>query len=97
MPLCRRGELADLWRKQGLDNVQEASLAVVLHFASFDDYWAPFLLGQGPAGVYVANLSKDRQAELERRLRKHLLGDGPDHAIDMQGGVWAVKGTVPQR
>ncbi len=77
--------------------MQEASLTVALHFASIDDCWAPFLLGQGPAGACVARLSKDRQAALERRLRKRLLGDGPDHAIDMQGRAWAVKGTVPQR
>lgn len=97
MPLCKSGELTALWKQQGLENVKEAPLTVVLHFASFDDYWAPFLLGQGPAGAYVARLPKDRQQALEQRLRKRLLGDGPDHPIDMQARVWAVKGTVPKR
>ncbi len=97
MPLCRQGELAALWRQAGLQDVQEAPLDVVLHFASFDDYWAPFLLGQGPAGVYVASLPKPRQAALEQRLRARLLGGGPDRPIELKARVWAVKGTVPRR
>jgi len=96
MPLCARGALAALWRREGLENVQEAPLTVTLHFASFDDYWAPFLLGQGPAGAYVASLPLDRQRALEQRLRTRLFGDGPDHPIDMHARAWAVKGTVPQ-
>lgn len=96
MPLCRRGELAALFAQVGLKNVEEVPLTVALHFASFDDYWAPFLLGQGPAGAYVAKLPKDRQAELAERLRRRLLGTATDHPIDMQVRAWAVKGTVPQ-
>ena len=95
MPLCRSGELATLWRQQGLANVQEMPLTVALHFASFDDYWAPFLLGQGPAGAYVTTLSKERKVALEQRLRKRLLGDDADHAIELGARAWAVKGTVP--
>ena len=96
LPLCRAGELGALWNQTGLANVHEAPLTVARHFATFDDYWAPFLLGQGPAGSCVASLPKDRQAELERRLRKRLLGDGPDRPIDLQARVWAVKGTTPR-
>jgi SAM-dependent methyltransferase len=95
MPLCRSGQLATLWRQQGLENVEEVSLTVPLHFSSFDDYWAPFLLGQGPAGAYMVTLSTERQAALEQRLRKRLLGVDPDRAIDLRARAWAVKGTVP--
>jgi SAM-dependent methyltransferase len=95
MPLCRAGELGALWKSQGFQNVLEVPLTIALEFASFDDYWAPFLLGHGPAGAYVARLSEERQAALEQRLRKRLLGDGPDRALDMQARAWAVKGTVP--
>jgi SAM-dependent methyltransferase len=92
MPLCRRGELAALFRAEGLTHVEEAALTVPLHFTSFTDYWAPFLLGQGPAGAYVASLSKDRQSALEQRLHGRLAGDGP---IEMTARAWSVKGTVP--
>lgn len=93
LPLCRSGELAALWRREGLEAVQEAPLTVALHFASFDDYWAPFQLGQGPAGAHVAKLPQDRQVELRERLRTRLLGATPDHPIDLQARAWAVKGT----
>jgi len=48
MPLCRAGELADLWRRCGLENVHEQPIDITLRFQSFVDYWDPFLLGQGP-------------------------------------------------
>ncbi|MDB4933777.1 MAG: putative Methyltransferase type 11 [Labilithrix sp.] len=95
MPLCTRGELASSWARQGVEDVSESGLDVALHFASFDDYWAPFLLGQGPAGAYVAALSPERQAALAQRLRTRLLGEGVDRPIDMRARAWAVKGTVP--
>jgi len=97
MPLCKQGQLAELWKRHGFENVREAPLTAVLHFASFDDYWAPFLLGQGPAGSYVAKLPKDRQAALAQRLRKRLLGDSPDRAFDLHVRAWAVTGSVPRR
>jgi len=95
MPLTHQGDLGALWKRAGLVDVEETSLVIEQHFASFDDYWSPFLLGAGPAGAYVGKLSKERQAALRERLRKRLLGDGPDHAIDLHARVWAVKGTVP--
>jgi SAM-dependent methyltransferase len=97
MLLCRKGELAALFRQKGLEDVEETPLMVMLRFASFDDYWAPFLLGQGPAGAYVAKLPKARQAALSERLRKRVLGGTPDHPIEMQVRAWAAKGTVPSR
>lgn len=94
LPLCRRGELGALWRQVGLVDVEEAPLTAPLHFASFDDFWSPFLLGQGPAGAYAASLPPDRQAALAGRLRARLVGDGPDRAIDLDARAWAVKGSA---
>ncbi|MCB9561556.1 MAG: class I SAM-dependent methyltransferase [Kofleriaceae bacterium] len=94
LPLCRQGELGALWRAAGLVDVVEAPLTIELGFASFDDYWAPFLLGQGPAGAHVAALPAARQAALADRLRRHLLGDGPDRPFELGGRAWAVRGTV---
>ncbi|HET6331711.1 MAG TPA: class I SAM-dependent methyltransferase [Polyangiales bacterium] len=95
MPLCREGALATLWKQEGLLNVQASPLMAALQFASFDDYWSPFLLGQGPAGAHVASLSREQQAQLEQRLRTRLLGEGPDRVIEMPSRAWAVRGNVP--
>ncbi len=88
MPLCKRGELAALWQRTDLEEVQDTSLGVSLHFESFADYWRPFLLGQGPAGSYVASLPEEGQHQLAARLRARL-GDGP---FEMHARAWAVRG-----
>jgi SAM-dependent methyltransferase len=93
MPLCKQGELRAAWRNAGLQDVEEISLSIPLRFASFGDYWEPFLLGQGPAGAYVAHLPSERQDELGRRLRHRLLGTEPDHPIELTARAWAVRGT----
>jgi SAM-dependent methyltransferase len=92
MPLCRRGELAALWRAQGLADVVEEPLTVAMPFASFDDYWQPFLKKQGPAGAYVASLAADACEQLRQRLRKRLIGEGGDRPVTLSGRAWAVRG-----
>ena len=97
MPLCKRGELAALWRANGLQDVAEQAIVVGLPFESFDDYWSPFLGGQGPAGAYAASLSETARAALASRLRKRLLGEREDGAFTLQARAWAVKGVVAVR
>ena len=97
MPLCKRGQLSALWRAEGLLQVEEQPLTIDMRFASFDEYWTPFLGGQGPAGAYVAKLSAPDRDALRVRLRKQLLVDGADRPITLRARAWAVKGTVPPR
>lgn len=94
MPFCRRGELAALWRELGLQDVVEEALTIETRFASFDDFWTPFLEKQGPAGAYTASLAATEREALRLRLRTRLLSNGPDHAITMRARAWAVRGTV---
>lgn len=95
MPLCRAGELARLWRDQGLRDVVEEALTIETRFASFDDFWQPFLEKQGPAGAFAASLAPADQDALRQRLRRRLLGDGPDRMIRLHARAWAVRGRVP--
>jgi SAM-dependent methyltransferase len=97
MPLCRRGELRALWRASGLQRVEEEPIEIELSFTSFDDYWSPFLGGQGPAGAYVRSLPASARAALESRLRARLLGDGGDAPFSLRARAWAVKGVVAER
>ena len=62
-------------------------------FASFDDYWQPFLSGQGPAPRYVMSLSSKRRAQLRIRLRQRLAAS-PDGTIELSARAWAVKGIA---
>jgi SAM-dependent methyltransferase len=94
MPLCRPGQLAAFWRDNGLTEVAEDALTVTLTFASFDDFWEPFLGRQGPAGVYAASLSKERADRLRDRLRSRLLGGKPDGPFTLRARAWAVRGRA---
>jgi SAM-dependent methyltransferase len=94
MPLCKRGELAALWQARGLRDVEDRPLVIDLSFSSFDDYWEPFLGGQGPAGAYVVSLSEPRRAALKATLRDRLLTARKDGPFVLQARAWAVKGTV---
>ena len=97
MPLSRKGELAELWREHGLQDVVEETLTIQTRFLSFDDYWSPFLEKQGPAGEYVASLPAGERDQLRLRLRSRLLGDGPDRPIVLAARAWAVRGNVLRR
>ena len=97
MPLSRNRELAALWREHGLQDVLEETLTIQTRFVSFDDYWSPFLEKQGPAGEYVASLPAGERDQLRLRLRRRLLGDGPDRPIVLAARAWAVRGSVLRR
>lgn len=97
MPVCRKGELEGLWKAQGLLDVREEALVIATTFSSFDDFWSPFLEGQGPAGAYVASLTDGSRRELEQRLRRRLLGHGGDRPITLNARAWGVRGVVPDR
>ena len=95
MKLSRRGELAALWRKAGLQDVREEALVIDQAFSSFADYWGPFLTGTGPGGAYVKSLPDERRRQLETRLHDRLLGDRQDRRFTLTARVWCVTGKVP--
>jgi SAM-dependent methyltransferase len=95
MRFCRPGELGAFWRARGLEQVVEEGLSIETRFAGFDDYWEPFLHKQGPAGAHVATLTLGERNQLRERLRRRLLGDGPDRPILLTARAWAVRGIVP--
>jgi len=90
-PVCAPRELAQLWQDAGLIDVQASGLEVVTRFRDFEDYWRPFLGGQGPAPAYVASLDGERQAALREGLRARV-PVGPDRQIHLRARAWAVRG-----
>jgi SAM-dependent methyltransferase len=95
MRYCGRGELSALWREHGLTGVVDEALTIPMRFVSFDDYWSPFLAKQGPAGAYVATLSPAARDALRDRLRRRLVGKGPDQGFTLHARAWAARGVVP--
>lgn len=92
-PLAQPDELANLFRQTGLSGVVTTPLEIRTNFASFDDYWEPFLGGQGPAPGYVASLSEKDRERLKEALSQSLpIQD--DGSVDLLARAWAVKGTT---
>jgi SAM-dependent methyltransferase len=89
-PLCRPEALGQAFSAAGLEAVQVAPLDVPTRFADFDDYWQPFLGGQGPAPAYAMSLTGEARAALRERIRARL-GKG---AISLVARAWAVRGTA---
>jgi len=87
--------LAALWRGAGLGGVRSTALTVPLVFEDFDDFWLPFLGGQGPAPAYVAKLDERPREELRAALQQSLVPD-TDGRIRLSARAWAVAGQVSQ-
>ena len=92
-PLCQPGPLAELFTQAGLGAVQLLAIDVTTRFRDFDDYWAPFLGGQGPAPGYAMSLSEERRAALRERIRGKL-PMASDGSINLMARAWAVRGLA---
>ena len=94
-PLCRPEALERLFAGARLEAIEVKPIDVATAFANFDDYWAPFLGGQGPAPAYVMALEETARARLRERMCERLptLADG---SISLTARAWAIRGTVTQ-
>jgi hypothetical protein len=92
-PLCHPEPLAQLFREAGLARVETRPIEVPTLFRDFDDYWKPFLGGQGPAPGYVLSLDAARRDALRERLRS-TLPIGQDGGIHLTARAWAVRGEA---
>ena len=97
MPLCRAGELEELWNQGGLEHVVERPLDITMPFEYFADYWDPFLLGQGPAGAYLRNVDGHRREALRAEVKRRLALPSEDAPFSLGARAWAVRGIVPHR
>jgi SAM-dependent methyltransferase len=93
-PLCRPDALQALFTGAGLRGIEVTSIDITTSFASFDEYWRPFLGGQGPAPAYAMGLDEKARAELRDRIRARLplRADG---SLSLIARSWAVRAAVP--
>ena len=92
-PLCQPAALEALFQEVGLKNVEVRAIDGPTIFRDFEDYWSPFLGGQGPAPGYVKSLSDEQRKELAERLRARLPVRS-DGTIALIARAWAVRGVV---
>jgi SAM-dependent methyltransferase len=90
-PLCHPDALLALFQAANLANIEVRAIDIDTNFKDFDDYWSPFLGGQGPAPSYVMSLSEDHRMALRERLRSSL-PLAIDGSIPLVARAWAVRG-----
>lgn len=92
-PLFTPKALGALWKGSGSRDVEVVPLEVPTFFEDFDDYWRPFLGGQGPAPRYNMSLSEDARTRLRELLRERLPTQS-DSSIRLRARAWAARGLV---
>lgn len=89
--VCQREPLRELFGADAVLDVQVRSIDVPTRFRDFDDYWTPFVGGQGPAPGYVMSLGEPAREVLRERIREDL-PTKPDGSIELTARAWAAKG-----
>jgi SAM-dependent methyltransferase len=91
-PLCKPEPLTHVFHAAGLQEVEVRAIDIATDFRDFDDYWSPFLGGQGPAPSYAMALSEARRVALRERLRASV-PFALDGSIPLVARAWAVRGV----
>jgi SAM-dependent methyltransferase len=92
-PVCRPKALEQLFTAAGLTGVEVTHIDIPTPFRSFDDYWQPFLGGQGPAPAYAMSLDEAGRSRLRDRLRERLPAE-TDGSISLMARALAVRATA---
>jgi SAM-dependent methyltransferase len=87
LPGTHHGQLAEIAAAAGLGDITSSALTVGVPFTSYDEWWAPYLLGVGPLGAYVATLDDDHRRRLFERCTELL----PDPPFELEAVAWSVR------
>jgi SAM-dependent methyltransferase len=93
-PICDPGALAQLFADARLTDVQVTGIDMPTPFDNFEDYWAPFTGGQGPAPAFLKSLPEADQVQLRESIREAIPVE-QDGSINLVARAWAVRGTKP--
>ena len=85
------GDLPELFRRAGLDNVVAGALEARAEYVGFDDFWEPFTLAVGPAGQCLMSLPEEQQAAVRDACRIEV----PDRPFSLTARAWYATGSVP--
>ena len=92
-PLCHPQALEALFAGAGLRQVVVEAIDIATPFADFDDYWQPFLGGQGPAPAYAMSLGERERERLRERIRQRIPAS-EDGSLALTARAWTVRATV---
>ena len=87
---AREGHLAQLFEQAGVRDIEATKLSVHVPMNDFADWWAPFTLGVGPAGSYVAKSDAARVEHIRTRCAELL----PSGGFEIAASAWSVRGRA---
>lgn len=90
-PLCSPSALTRLFQDTGLSQVEVRPIDIATDFKDFDDFWQPFLGGQGSAPGYAMSLGDEQRARLRQRIYDSL-PFALDGSVPLVARAWAVRG-----
>ncbi|HVF32318.1 MAG TPA: methyltransferase domain-containing protein [Acidimicrobiales bacterium] len=93
MRFGRPGEIAALFAAANLTNIEETTLRVSSTYSTFDELWAGFVAGVGPAGSYCVALSDDGRDRLRDALFRRL--DSPSGPFTLEAVARCAVGRAP--
>lgn len=93
-PLCQPDALETAFRNASLTAINVVPIDIPTRFRDFDDYWTPFLGGQGPAPSYAMSLDGAARQRLRDRIRERLPSQS-DGSIPLVARAWAIRSRVP--
>jgi ubiquinone/menaquinone biosynthesis C-methylase UbiE len=79
----------------GLEAVTTDAVVIPTYFADVDDFWTPFLGGQGPAPTYLLSL-EPKEREQIRALVMSRLPIALDGGIPLTARAWSGRGVRPE-
>ena len=89
--ICKPQPLTKLFQAANSNNIEVSAIDVPTVFCEFNDYWRPFLGGQGPAPTYAMTLCEDQRDALREEIRTKIpiTTDGSIHLI---ARAWVIRG-----
>lgn len=90
--VARPDRLETLLAGAGLRDIESRAIEIPTVFRDFDDYWRPFLGGQGVAPAYAMSLDEETRGRLRDALQQSL-PISADGSIHLSARAWAVRGT----
>jgi SAM-dependent methyltransferase len=86
------GEIAELFGRTGLVDVEETTLTVTSTYVSFEELWEGFLGGIGPAGAFCLSLTDDARAAVRAEMFCRL--GSPTGSFGLSAVARSAKGRV---
>jgi len=93
-PICQRDNLLQSVIEAGWLKPKVAPIEIDARFKNFNDYWIPFLSGQGTGPAFAVSLTDEMREEVRKTLMS-LVTDSPDEPFTLRARAWAVKGIAP--